>query len=266
METVPEEVSAWAVERAEARRVRDFGRADELRTRIAAAGWEVVDEPTGFALRRAGAIRPAPSVSVLLDVRTWPQDASRFLGSVGRHSPSCEVEVVEVDADLGFGAGHNAALEAATAGIVVIADTSLELTGDLLAALVDALTDPAVAVAGPFGLVSGDLRDYEERTVGDVVAVQGYCLAARRADLEPAGGVRESFAFYRNADIDLSLRLRTLRPGAPRRAVAVGADLCVRHAHRAWEATPEEERDRASRRNMGRVLKRFGDRLDLAVT
>jgi GT2 family glycosyltransferase len=114
-------------------------------------------------------------------------------------------------------------------------------------------------MAGPFGLVSTDLRDYEERIAGDVVAVQGYCLAARRDDLLAVGGFRESFAFYRNADIDLSLRLRTAGPDL-RRAVAVGAEHCRRHAHRAWEETPPEERDALSRRNMRRILDRFGDR------
>jgi GT2 family glycosyltransferase len=146
----------------------------------------------------------------------------------------------------------------------VLFDTSLEFSGDLLGALVGALDDPAVAVAGPFGLATSDLRDYEERTVGDVAAVQGYCLAARRTDLASVGGFRESFAFYRNADIDLSLRLRTVG-GAVRRAVAMGAEHCRRHLHRAWEATPEAERAELSRRNMRRVHKRFGERTDLTV-
>jgi GT2 family glycosyltransferase len=122
-----------------------------------------------------------------------------------------------------------------------------------------------VAVAGPFGLASADLREYEERTEGEVTAVQGYCLAARRSDLLAIGGVRESFAFYRNADIDTSLRLRTSGTEV-RRAVAVGADRCRRHTHRAWEATSSEERDGLSRRNLRRVLDRFGERVaDLAV-
>jgi hypothetical protein len=139
----------------------------------------------------------------------------------------------------------------------VVVDTSLELTGDLLGALVAALEDPTVAVAGPFGLATTDLCDYEERTSGDVAAVQGYCLAARRADLVAAGGVQEAFTWYRNADIDVSLRLR--------RAVAVGADHCVRHTHRAWEATPEAERGERSRHNMGIVHEVFFGRKDLTI-
>jgi GT2 family glycosyltransferase len=175
--------------------------------------------------------------------------------------------VVAVDqaAAGGFGAAHNRALAEATGGLVVIVDTSLELTGDLLGDLTAALDDPTVAVAGPFGLATADLCDYEERTAGDVAAVQGYCLAARRADLVAVGGVQERFTWYRNADIDVSLRLRTLGEPPVRRAVAAGAGHCTRHTHRAWEATPEADRGELSRHNMGIVHEVFFERKDLAV-
>jgi hypothetical protein len=39
--------------------------------------------------------------------------------------------------------------------------------------------------------------------------------------------------------------------------VAVGTGLAVRHIHRAWEALPEEERDKRSRKNHDRMYKRF---------
>jgi glycosyl transferase family 2 len=251
-------VRRWADERAEARARRDFAGADRLRDLIAGAGWTVTDRPDGFDLSPAAP--PEAAVSVLVDLESWPADAERLVASL----PS-ELEVVPVAGRAGFGASHNAALQRARGKVVVLADASLEVTGDLLGSLQAALTDPTVAVAGPFGLASTDLRDYEERTGGDVVAVQGYCLAARRSDLLAIGGVRETFAFYRNADIDTSLRLRTAGPSL-RRAVAVGTDQCRRHTHRAWETTPADERDRLSRRNMRRVLDRFGDRVEeLAV-
>jgi GT2 family glycosyltransferase len=207
-----------------------------------------------------------PEISILVDRESWPDDSARFLASLARHQAERTVEVVTTGAwpHLGFGAAHNRALAQAGGVVVVLADTSLELTGDLLGALVAALEDPTVAVAGPFGLATTDLCDYEERTSGDVAAVQGYCLAARRADLVAAGGVQEAFTWYRNADIDVSLRLRTLGDGL-RRAVAVGADHCVRHTHRAWEATPEAERGERSRHNMGIVHEVFFGRKDLTI-
>jgi hypothetical protein len=209
----------------------------------------------------------APQISVLVDTGGWPDDAARFLASLDRHGGGRAVEVVAADqpAGAGFGAAQNRALARASGGIVVLVDASLELTGDLLGAVAAALDDPTVAVAGPFGLATANLCDYEERTAGDVAAVQGYCLAARRADLVAVGGVQERFTWYRNADIDLSLRLRTLGEPPVRRAVAAGAEHCTRHAHRAWEATPEAERGELSRHNMGIVHEVFFDRKDLAV-
>ncbi|HET9770328.1 MAG TPA: glycosyltransferase, partial [Acidimicrobiia bacterium] len=112
----------------------------------------------------------APQISILLDGESWPEDSARFLASLTRHRNDRAVEVVPVSgvADVGFGAAHNRALAAATGDVVVLVDTSLELTGDLLGALVAALDDPTVAVAGPFGLTTADLCDYDERTDGDV--------------------------------------------------------------------------------------------------
>ena len=82
--------------------------------------------------------------------------------------------------------------------------------------------------------------------------------------LVAAGGVQERFVWYRNADIDMSLRLRTLTAPA-RRAVATGAECCIRHTHRAWEAAPEEQRGDLSRHNMGIVHEVFFGREDLTV-
>ena len=208
-----------------------------------------------------------PEISVLVDTEGWPDDAARFLASLHRHRGDRSVEVVPTGqkGGMGFGAAQNLGLAQATGNIVVLVDTSLELTGDLLGDLVAALAESTVAVAGPFGLASADLCDYEERTAGDVAAVQGYCLAGRRADLVAAGGVQEAFTWYRNADIDVSLRLRTLGEPPVRRAVAAGAGHCTRHTHRAWEATPEAERGERSRHNMGLVHAVFFDRKDLAV-
>jgi hypothetical protein len=208
-----------------------------------------------------------PAVSVLFDALAWPDDAARFLASLDRHRSGRSVELLEANQGpgVGFGAAQRAALARATGAVVVLVDTSLELTGDLLGDVVAALGDPAVAVAGPFGLATTDLCDYEERTAGDVAAVQGYCLAARRAGLVAIGGVQEAFEWYRNADIDVSLRLRTLGEPPVRRALAVGAEHCTRHTHRAWEATPEAERPERSARNMGIVHRVFFGRKDLTV-
>src|SRR5688572_14987232 len=111
-----------------------------------------------------------PEISILVDRESWPDDNVRFLASLTRHQGDRTVEVLTTGdwSEVGFGAAHNRALAKAGGDVVVLVDTSLELTGDLLGGLVAALEDPTVAVAGPFGLATADLCDYEERTSGDV--------------------------------------------------------------------------------------------------
>ena len=116
---------------------------------------------------------------MLVETGAWPDDADRFLASLERHRGHHSVEVVPANqGELGFGATQNEALAKATGDVVILVDTSLELTGDLLSDLVGALDDPSVGLTGPSGLTTAALCDYEERTAGDVAAIQGYCLGA----------------------------------------------------------------------------------------
>jgi hypothetical protein len=52
--------------------------------------------------------------------------------------------------------------------------------------------------------------------------------------------------------VSLALRERGLA------SVAAGADAVIRHEHRAWERLPEDERQKRSRRNYDRLVRRFG--------
>ena len=49
---VDEESARLVAERDEARRAKDFARADALRDELVARGWTVEDTPTGTAVRR----------------------------------------------------------------------------------------------------------------------------------------------------------------------------------------------------------------------
>jgi len=133
---------------------------------------------------------------------------------------------------------------------------------------VEALDDPTVAVAGPFGLTTADLCDYERGAPPATSPPwQGYCLAARRADLVAAGGVQEAFTWYR--------KRRHRRVAAPsglwekpvRRAVAAGAGPLASATHPpGLGGHPGGRPRRASgRRNMGVVHEVFFGRKDLTV-
>ncbi len=132
--------------------------------------------------------------------------------------------------------------------------------------LVHALADPTVAVAGGWGIVSADLRKFEDAPAGDVDAIEGYVMAFRRADAAARGPLDERFRFYRNLDIWWSLVLRDEGEGSPpRRAVSLDVPA-TRHDHRGFLSLLDDERDRQSKRNFYRIIDRFGWRTDLLVS
>lgn len=183
------------------------------------------------------------------------------------------LEIVRTSVRLGFAAALNAGIRRATGPVVILVDASVEPQTDLVTPLLAALDDPTVAVAGPFGIVSEDLRRFTEPAEGvvDVDAIGSYAMAFRRVDYSARGPLDERFAFFRNLDVWWSLVLRDQgedeRDGAgPRRALRVTDISIRRHEHRGWSSLAEDERDRLSRKNFYRVLKRFASRRDLLAS
>ncbi len=145
-------------------------------------------------------------------------------------SPSPDTEIVWTSERLGHGAATNIGLRRCGGAVVVLLDTSVEPTGDIVTPLIQALADPTVAVAGGWGIVSSDLRKFEDAPPGDVDAIEGYLQAFRRADAAARGPLDERFRFYRNLDIWWSLVLRDEGEDAsPRRAVSLADLPAVRH-------------------------------------
>lgn len=240
---------------------------------------------------------PVGVASVVFVATDWPADLERALSGLREHSPDglhvvvianapsdeqdavldrleatdpggpgIATEVIWTSERLGHAAALNAGIRRAAAPIVIILDSSVEPIGDVVSPVVRALDDSDVAVAGPWGMVSADLRHFDEAAPGDVDAIAGYFIAFRRADYAERGPLDEAFRFYRNLDIWWSLVLRDGGEGeTPRRAVGVAGVPVRRHDHREYLGLPPEERDRLSKRNFYRLLDRFRDRRDLLI-
>jgi GT2 family glycosyltransferase len=233
----------------------------------------LLDEPASLEL------------TLLVIAEDHPEDLERLLRGLGRHPPlagwelvvvgnapgfdladelagvDLEVEpsVLATSARLGWADAVNLGLRRSRGEVVVLLDPSVEPIGDFVGPLLEAFSDPGVGIAGPFGVSSRDLRQFDEAPPGEVDAIEGYCLAVRRQVLREVGAFDTRFRFYRNADLDFSFAVRA----AGWRAVRTG-ELPVRlHEHRGWTSLPAEERDRVSKRNFYRFLKHWGDRRDL---
>jgi Glycosyl transferase family 2 len=262
-------------------------RLDEAPVGIATVVLVATDWPEDLARALRGLVEHAPDGTQLVVVANAPSAAQaqalEGLDAADPGAPGIVTEVVWTATRLGHAAALNAGLRRAAAPVVIVLDTSVEPVGDVVGPLAAALEDQSVAVAGPFGLVTRDLRTFAPAGEGtaDVAAVEGYLMAFRRVDVVARGPLDEHFSFYRNLDVWWSLALRDQYADlpelgdddevdlaaipAPRRAVQVASLPVVRHEHRAWAALPEGEREKRSKKNFYRVLKSFATRRDLVV-
>ena len=299
MPEAPPEIQDLASRRAAARAEKDFATADVLRDEIEAAGWTVADVPGGWTLEPlgrpeddvAGPMRARDVASVLdapasVDASVhwvaegWPDDIVRAIDSFRAHAgdrtsqfvvadvtgadPATfgeDVEVVSLELGTGWGAACNAGLKRSLGALVLVMDGSIEATGDVLGPLEAALADPDVGIAGPFGIVTRDLRQFDEAPgAGPCDAVEGYCMAMRREILGRAGLFDEKFKWYRTADIEYSFRVKDLGLST------VVVDLpVIKHEHRMWFETDPATRAKWSKRNYYRFLDRWRDRWDLVL-
>ena len=291
-------VVSLAEARARARAAKDYSAADALRDELVAAGWTVVDESDGgWRLERTPAEPPAwpldphevPSlldspatddVSVHWVAEGWPGDIARAIASLRANQGSRRahyvvadvtgedpaafgegVEVLALAPGTGWAVAANAGLRRATGRIVIVMDGSIEAAGDVFGPLEAALAEPAVGMAGPFGIVTHDLRQFDEAPgAGPCDAIEGYCMAMRRGVMAEVDGFDEKFRWYRTADIELSFRVKDR--GLRTEVVPVPV---LKHEHRMWFETDPAERAKWSKRNFYRFLDRWRDRWDLVL-
>jgi hypothetical protein len=181
-----------------------------------------------------------------------------------------ELELVRTSARLGHASALNIGVRRSIGSIVILLDPSIEAEGDFVTPLVRVLDDPAVAIAGPLGLASADLRKFDQVVAPGpgplpAAAIEGGLVAFRRADAAARGPLDEQFRVPRNLDVWWSLVLRDEgEDRAPRRAMVLPDLRLRRHATTATPAR-QAERERLAKRSYYRVLDRFGRRLDLAV-
>ena len=173
-----------------------------------------------------------------------------------------DFRVIHCDHVIGDAAGKNIGVKLSRGKYVVILDASTEITGDVLGAIAQRLSDETVGIFGPYGLTTDDMQHFhEEVEQGEADAMQAYCMSFRREAVQIVGLMHEGFRFYRNLDIDYCFQFKE----KGYRVVADSSLPMVRHEHRQWTELDDGQRDELSRKNFGRFLRRWGNRPDLLI-
>ncbi len=188
-----------------------------------------------------------------------PPELGRWLDALAEGDARVRVE--HVDHRLGEAEARNLGITRALGGILILLDTSVEVTGDIYTPIEATLASDHVGLTGPWGISTGDLRHFEAEPSGEVDAIEAYCMAFPRSLAREVGLMNERFRFYRILDIDYSFAFKA-RGYHP----SVIPDLPVeRHEHRVWESLSDEERNKRSKQNFDFFLHRWGQRPDLLV-
>ena len=174
------------------------------------------------------------------------------------------LKVVHTDHTIGDGSAKNVLLKIARGEILVLLDPSVEIKGPFIDRIHELLIPSTVGIVGLAGLRTKDLLHFHDGDgeSGNMDAMQGYCFAFRRCDLEKVGLMRESFRYYRNLDLDFSFQFKE-------RGYSIVADHTLPmelHEHRGWTALSQGEREELSKKNYGRFLKKWRNRTDLLIS
>jgi hypothetical protein len=283
--SAPDSVIALAEERQAARANKDFALSDSLRDQIFAAGFEVADVAGGFELTEKARFPviaklrdlkpfslPANEMTVLLVIEGFIDDAITCINSIKANSnsniaiisigPAGELAdaidqrtaLVEI-AETGWGEAVNALTKNVESKYVIVMDPSTTLAGDAISPVLTELNKGEfVAVGWKGGLVNlaDDWRSTEDKGDGEVDVLFSYFMAVDRVAALEVGGFNARAIYYRNADIEFSLKLRH----GTGRLLQMQLPLEQGRHHGYHDADPAY-REVQSKKNYDRILERF---------
>jgi hypothetical protein len=283
--SIPELVTQLAQARMDARAAKDFKLADKYREDLMHAGYEVVDVAGGYELKPKKPyitlayprdIRPIDlenDVTVGIIVDGFTDDALETVRTVKANS-NCAVAIIAIgDAGALFeemdkrtylisvatGASWadcaNVFLEKVASKYVVVMDPSTQFTGDAITPVVDELAKGQyVAVGWHGGLVNleDQWRSVDDKGVGEVDVLFSYFMAFNREAMTQVGGFNPRAVYYRNADIEFSLKIRQ----AGGKLLQMNLPLTQGRHHGYHDADPDY-RDAQSKKTFDRILEKY---------
>jgi hypothetical protein len=274
-----------AQERLDARAAKDFAKADQIRDQIAALGFEVIDVAGGFEFRAKErfptfastrdikSIKVSGDIAVAMIVDGFTADATEAVRTIKAHAKTpvialvtcdpgelideidLQFQLIAITENFGWGENANALLKNISSKYLVIMDPSTRFTGDAMTPVLAELNKGEFnAVGWRGGLVNteDEWRSVDDKGAGEVDVLFSYFMAFNCLDATNAGGFNNRAIYYRNADMEFSLRLRH---GNGR---LLQTDLPLEQArHHGYYDTDEEFREVQSKKNYDRILERF---------
>ena len=274
-----------AQERLDARAAKDFAKADLIRDQISALGFEVIDVAGGFEFRAKErfpsyastrdikALKVDGDIAIAMIIDGFTGDAAETVRSIKAHTNmpivalvigdpaelvdeiDLQFQLVCITENFGWGENANAILKNLTSKFIVLMDPSTRFTGDAIAPVIAELNKGEFSAVGwRGGLVNteDEWRSVDDKGAGEVDVIFSYFLAMNSADATNAGGFNNRAIYYRNADIEFSLRLRNVN------GRLLQMDLPLEQArHHGYYDTDEEFREVQSKKNYDRILERF---------
>lgn len=283
--TIPEEIWKLGEERAAAREAKDFALADRLRVQLAELGWEIFDQAGSFELREklrytvienlramTSIIEPG-EIAIAMIIQGFEEDAVTTVESIrqvtdipivllslGEVGPLVDVidmntVVLKVNEECGWGPAANALLQSIPSQFLIIMDPSTRFLGDAITPVLAQLKEGTFSAVGwRGGLINMDdeWRSVDDKGPGEVDVLFSYFLAVDRQAAIEVGGFNARALYYRNADIEFSLRMRH----AGGHLLQMDLPL-MQDRHHGYHDVDSDFRDVQSKKNYDRILERF---------
>ena len=179
------------------------------------------------------------------------------------HHKDPRVHLLRTTRKMGVAEARNIGLKSSRGRYILLLNSNVELTGDILTPLAETLDNSEIGLTGLRGLRTDDLRHFEESEETEVEAIDSTCMAFKRSLLKSAGLLDEGYRYPQFMDIDFSFAIRdngvrTVRtPELPL--------ICHPEPSQPEDAQAEAQQTRLTKRNFYRYLEKWGDRDDLLL-
>jgi hypothetical protein len=163
--------------------------------------------------------------------------------------------LISVNPGAAWGDCANVFLEKVNSKYVIIMDPSTRFTADAISPVVVELEKGEyVAVGWRGGLVNTDdqWRSVDDKGPGEVDVLFSYFMAFNREAMIEVGGFNPRALYYRNADMEYSLKIRQ----AGGRLLQMELPL-IQDRHHGYHDTDPEYRELQSKKNYDRILDKY---------